>query len=93
LTTTTYYYLLLLTTTHYYYLLLRTTTYYYVLLRTTTYYRMLFFEALEQSGLTYVAVDPPPDEAQAVADGEAEPLTELFPEMRCYVFDIRSSTI
>jgi len=54
---------------------------------------MLFFEALEQSGLAYVAVDPPPDEAQAVADGEAEPLTELFPEMRCYVFDIRSSTI
>ena len=48
---------------------------------------MLFFEALEQSGLAYVTVDPPPDEADA---DEPPPLTELFPEMRCSVFDIRN---
>ena len=53
---------------------------------------MLFCKALEQSGLAYVAVDPPPDEADADRPNSPPPLTELFPEMRCYVFDIKKGT-
>ena len=49
---------------------------------------MLFFEALEQSGLVYPVVDPPPEDADLTSESPP-PLTELFPEMRCYVFDIK----
>ena len=50
-------------------------------------------QALEQSGLAYVAVDPPPDGAGADRPDSPPPLTDLFPEMRCYVFDIRCTII
>ena len=49
---------------------------------------MLFFEALEQSDLVYSVVDPPPEDADLTSESPP-PLTELFPEMRCYVFDIK----
>ena len=48
-----------------------------------------FFAALAQAGLECVQVDP----AEADRPDSPPPMTELFPEMRCVVLDVRRRTV
>ena len=54
--------------------------------------RFQLTQALEQSGLAYVAVAPADDDAAGTERPDSPPpLSELFPEMRCSVFEIRTA--